>query len=211
MPLLHDFRSASVARGLLEGDTRIDAARAFALVRDMPYERASDARPETLIEEWRGTCSGKHLLLAQLLGELGLDSMFMTALHKFTPSNAAWLPPHLLAEVEAAPVPDVHNFLMVESPAGWFAVDATWPLGTRALGLPANEGWVPGRNMTVAADIDEVYDLPDDADPLEFKQRVLADHAGALGTPERDRRERFIEALSTWLRTELQGPLASRG
>jgi hypothetical protein len=209
MPLLPAFRSAAVARGLLDESTRIDAACAFALVRDMPYERASDTRPETLVEEWRGTCSGKHLLLARLLSELGLDSMFMTALHEFTPRNSPWLPPHLLAEADRAPVPDVHNFLMVESPAGWFAVDATWPLEARALGLPANEAWEPGRNMTVAADIDEVYDLPDDAGPLDFKQRVLADHAGAPDTPERARRERFLEALSAWLKAELRGPQAS--
>ncbi|MSP22246.1 MAG: hypothetical protein EXR66_04420 [Dehalococcoidia bacterium] len=200
MPLLHTFRDAVIARGLLEADARIEAATAFTMVRDMPYERASDARPETLIEEWRGTCSGKHLLLAQLLGELGLDSMFMTALHEFTTRNSPWLPPHLLAEVQAAPIPDVHNFLMVESPAGWFAVDATWPLATRALGLPANEVWTPGRNMTIAADVDEVYDVPEDADPLEFKGRVIADHVGMPGTPAHERRERFIEALSAWLK-----------
>jgi hypothetical protein len=201
MPLLPAFRDAAVARGLLEGDTRIDAALAFALVRDMPYERASDTQPETLIEEWRGTCSGKHLLLGQLLAELGHDSLLMTALHEFTPRNSPWLPPHLLAEVERAPLPDVHNFLMVESPGGWFAVDATWPLAARDLGLPVNEAWTPGRNMRVAADIDEVYDLPDDADPMEFKQRALEHHAGEPDTPSRERRERFIEALGAWLRT----------
>jgi hypothetical protein len=207
MPLLAAFRSAAVARGLLDGNTRMDAGLAWALVRDMPHERASDTRLETLIEEWRGTCSGKHLLLAQLLGELGHDSMLMTALHEFTPANSPWLPPHLLAEVERAPIPDVHNFLMVESQSGWFAVDATWPLGVRALGLPANEAWAPGRNMTVAADIDEIYDVPDDADPMQFKARLLEDHVGAPGTPARERRERFIEALSAWVKAVLEpGP-----
>ena len=204
MPLLPAFRSAAVGRGLLDADARIDAALAFALVRDMPYERASDTRPETLVKEWRGICSGKHLLLAELLRELGHDSMLMTALHEFTPVNARWLPPHLLAEVERAPVPDVHNFLMVESPGGWFAVDATWPVASRALGLPANEAWAPGRNMTVAADIDEIYDVPDDADPSEFQARVLEDHVGAPGAPGRERRERFIEALGAWLNATLE-------
>ena len=27
----------------------------------MPYQRASSRRPESIIEEWRGTCSGKHI------------------------------------------------------------------------------------------------------------------------------------------------------
>lgn len=205
MTLIPALRAAALARGLIEADARIDAAHAFALVRDMPYARASDPRPETLIEEWRGTCSGKHLLLGALLRELGHDSMLIHVLHEFTPRNSPWLPPHLLAEAARAPVPDVHNFLMVDHDAGWFAVDATWPLAARTLGLPANELWTPGRNMTVAADVDEIYDTPDDEDPLEFKARVLADHAGEPGTPARVRRERFIEALGTWLADSLPG------
>lgn len=207
MPFLNAFRAAATARGLIESDTRIDAARAFALVRDLPYRRASNAQLETAIEEWRGTCSTKHLLLQELLAELGVDSILMVALHEFTPPNSPWLPPALLEDVRLAPVRDVHNFLRVEAPGGedWFAVDATWPLAARALGLPANERWTPGRNMTIAADIDEMYDVPDDVDPLEFKARVLDDHVGPPGSEARERRERFIEALGAWLATAPTG------
>ncbi len=199
MPSLPDLRAAAVARGLIEASQRIDDALAFALVRDMPYQRSSAAEPATVIEEWRGTCSSKHLLLATILRELGRDSMLMHALHEFTPRNSRWLPSHLLAEVAREPVPDVHNFLVVEDDAGWFAVDATWPLAARALGLPVNDVWAPGRNMTIAADIDELYDTPDDEQPLDFKARALEDHVGAPGTHARLRRDRFIEDLSTWL------------
>ncbi len=203
MPLLSSFRTAAIARSLFEDGAIIDAAQAFELVRDMPYERPSEPRPETVIEEWRGTCSSKHLLLSALLRELGRDNVVMTVLHEFTPRNSAWLPPHLLAEVQREPVPDVHNFLMVEDEAGWFAVDATWPLAARALGLEVNEEWRPGRNMAIAADVDEVYDTPDDEHPLDFKARVLEHHVGESGTPARERRERFIEELAAWLRDAL--------
>lgn len=199
MPLLPAFRAAAIARGLVEPRVIIDAAQAFAIVRDMPYQRTTDRRPETLIEEWRGTCSGKHLLLGALLRELGHDSIVMTALHEFTPRNSPWLPPELLAEVQLEAVPDVHTFLMVEADAGWFAVDATWPLAAGGLGLPVNATWQPGRNMAIAADIDEIYDTPDDEEPLDFKARVLDNHVGEPGTPARERRERFIEGLARWL------------
>lgn len=199
MPLLPAFRAAAIVRGLIEPDAIIDAAQAFAIVRDMPYQRTTDRRPETLIEEWRGTCSGKHLLLGALLRELGHDSIVMTALHEFTPRNAPWLPPELLAEVQLEAVPDVHTFLMVEADAGWFAVDATWPLAAGNLGLPVNATWQPGRNMAIAADIDEIYDTPDDEEPLDFKARVLDNHVGEPGTSARERRERFIEGLARWL------------
>ncbi|MFN8638703.1 MAG: hypothetical protein U0360_04420 [Dehalococcoidia bacterium] len=203
MPILPDLRAAAARRGIIEASQRIDDALAFRLVRDMPYERSSAPSPPALIEEWRGTCSGKHLLLAAILRELGRDSMVMHALHEFTPRNSPWLPPHLLAEVSREPVPDVHNFLVVEDDAGWFAVDATWPLAARAIGLPANEAWEPGRNMTIAADIDELYDTPDDEAPLDFKARALEDHVGAPGTPARLRRDRFIDDLGIWLANAL--------
>ena len=46
-------------RGLIASDDAVTAASAFALVRDMPYRRASFRRPESIIQEWRGACSGK--------------------------------------------------------------------------------------------------------------------------------------------------------
>jgi hypothetical protein len=57
--------------------------------------------------------------------------------------------------------------------------------------------------MTIAADVDELYDTPDDEDPFAFKQRVLGDHVGEPGTSQRTRRERFIEGLSAWLHEAL--------
>lgn len=62
-PLTSMLQAEAVRKGLLMPRTEIDAATAFALVRDMTYQRASDRQPETLIREWRGTCSGKHYLL----------------------------------------------------------------------------------------------------------------------------------------------------
>ena len=57
-------------RGLLGADETLTAGRAFALVRDMPYRRASSRKPEAIVEEWQGTCSGKHYLLADIFREL---------------------------------------------------------------------------------------------------------------------------------------------
>ena len=204
MPLLFTLRAEAERRGLLAPGETLDAARAFALVRDMPYARASGREPETTIAEWRGTCSGKHYLLQALLEELGLGVILIAAVHEFTAENAPWLPPPLRAMVADRPVPDVHNFLRVESdaelgPEGWMTVDATWPLAARALGLPANERWVAGRDMTVACDPDQVFHVPDDADPQQFKQRIIEQEFG----DQAERRDRFVEALSRWLAERL--------
>ena len=66
--------SKAVDKGLLKSEEKIDPECAFLLVRDMPYTRASSRDPETIIREWRGTCSGKHYLLKQLFAELGYSS-----------------------------------------------------------------------------------------------------------------------------------------
>ena len=206
MPLAPAFRRAAVARGVFPEGAPLSAAAAFALVRDLPYRRTSTPEPETAIEEWRGTCSSKHRLLQALLQELGHPSMLMVATHEFTPANSPWLPPHLLAGVERAPVPDVHNFLRVEADEDWFSVDATWPLAAGALGLPVNEHWVPGRNPRIAADVEEIYDVPEGVEPADAKARLLKRHAGPPGSATRDRRERFIDALSDWLASATDPP-----
>ena len=206
MSLSSDLKAAAVARGLFPEDGRLTAPAAFTLVRDMPYRRASSRAPATTIAEWRGTCSGKHYLLNALFIELGLQSTLIACTHEFTPETAPWLPPPLLAEVEHAPVPDVHTFVRVqpfpntERADEWMTVDATWPLGAGRLGLPVNERFDLGRDQILACDPLEVFHLPDDVDPQEVKEQLVARHAEG----QVDRRDRFIVALSEWLATALK-------
>jgi hypothetical protein len=137
-PLL---KSEAARRSLLDSSAEIDPATAFALVRDMPYHRASDRRPETIIAEWQGTCSGKHYLLQALFAELGLPSQVM-ACTTFTPVEPARVPADIFPLYEAANrrFVDVHNYLVLKLDGdGSMIVDATCPFhpplrsGQRAL------------------------------------------------------------------------------
>ena len=205
MPLLPALSAEAGRRGLIEPGEDLNAARVFELVRDMPYRRASSRQPQVTIREWRGTCSGKHYLLKALLEEFGLNVILIAATHEYTAENIPWAPPELRVFLDDAPVPDVHNFLRVEvDPAaeageGWMTVDAAWPLAARALGLPANERWVDGRDMQVAADPIELFHVPEET-PFEeqaqqFKQRIIEREFG----DQAERRDRFIEAMGRWL------------
>jgi len=197
MLLVPTFKNAAVDRGRHPPNAPLDAAATFALVRDMPYRRASTRDPEVTIAEWRGTCSGKHILLQALFEELGAPATMILAPHEFTEQNAPWLPPALLEEVRRAPVPDVHNFLRVQPAfeADWMTVDATWPREAGALGLPVSEDLVPGHDMVIAADPIEVHHVPPDADPTEMKQRILDD----FSPDQLTRREAFLAELMEWL------------
>ena len=126
-----------------------------------------------------------------------MATSMILAPHEFTEASAPWLPAELLEEVRREPVADVHHFLRVQPAIGadWMTVDATWPLEARALGLPANEAFVAGHDMAIAADPIEVHHVPPDADPMELKQRILED----LSPEQRARRERFLERLIEWL------------
>ena len=175
MELLNFLKSEAVLRGLLDPSAELDAATAFTLVRDMPYQRASDRHPQTTIAEWRGTCSGKHYLLQALFAELGLQSQVMTC-SAVIPIAAERISEALRPLYEAANrrFVDIHNYLLVELPEGrQMIVDATWPLAAQADGLPVNASFRLGHNHQLAAEPLETWPVPFDRDPQEFKEELL--------------------------------------
>ena len=195
MSLLDLLKSEAVRRGLAQPDVDLKAADVFYLVRDMPYHRASDRLPETIINEWRGTCSGKHYLLQALLAELGLSSQVI-ACTTTTPIDSELIPEELQALYEEANCRfvDVHNYLILEVPqGGCMIVDATWPLSARQAGRVSNETFVFGEDQKTAAEPIENWVIPEGRDPQDFKAELLSNHF----TPaELEFREIIIQATS---------------
>lgn len=201
--LLHTLKAEAVTRGLLKPDEEIDAGKAFLLVRDMPYIRASSRDPETTIREWRGTCSGKHYLLKGLLAELGYPSRLIacTTVAHIDPRQVRGKLRKLL-EQSGGRFVDVHNYLILELPGKEMIVDATWPLSTRNMGTVVNERFVLGENHRIACEPLKTWVVPEDRDSQKFKEEILK----ASFTPqELAHREEFIKALggmtnSRWFR-----------
>jgi hypothetical protein len=173
-----------------------DLADAFYLVRDMPYGRASDWEPSTVIREWRGTCSGKHYLLKAVFAELGAPSQLIACTHRLTAEDADGVPPPLRPLLADGAFVDVHNYLVVDTAQGSMVVDATWPLSVRKLGLPVNEQFVTGKDMKVACVPIDEYVVPNDQDPQSFKEDLLRRH---FTDAELAHREAVIQAISRWL------------
>ena len=182
-------------RGLLADGECLTAERAFGLVRDMPYRRASSRRPEAIVEEWQGTCSGKHYLLADIFRELGLETTVVMCTHRFTGENTGHFPQELRALVAEGPVPDVHTYLRVTTPEGWAVVDATWPSSAEHLGMPVNREFVPRGSMRIACDPIDTLPVPEGRDPQEFKEQLIREFCGENS----DVRDQFIEGLGLWL------------
>lgn len=195
MPLLPELRREAERRGLLDAGVPLDAQAAFALVRDMPWAANADPLPEATLAAWRGHDASKHYLLRQLLYELGHSSILVACTHAWSLESAPWAAGEARAILEEGPVADVHTFLRVDSDEGWGTVDGTWPLATTRLGFPANERFVPGRDMRLACDPDELFHVPDDADPEEFRRGLLDAHLDERGPGARERRRAFRSTL----------------
>jgi hypothetical protein len=191
--LLDVLKSKAVEKGLLKTDEEIDAEKAFTLVRDMPYTRASSREPETIIGEWRGTCSGKHYLLKGLFAELGYASRLIacTTVAHIDPKEVRGKLRTLLEQSEGRFV-DVHNYLILELPEGEMIVDATWPIATKGMGTVVNERFVLGENHQIACEPLKTWVVPEDRASQEFKDEILRDSF----TPEElAHREEFIKTL----------------
>ena len=194
MRLLDLLAAEAAQRGLLAEAGAPDAPTAFRLVRDMPYVRATDRRPETIIREWRGTCSGKHYLLRALFAELGLRARLMacTSVRTFTPETLSPGLYELLAPVNGRFV-DIHNYLILQLPdGGEMVVDATWPLESAAAGLTVNERFVWGEDQAIAAMPEQSWEVPAGEEAQAFKDRLLAAH---FSPAELAAREAFLQAV----------------
>ena len=193
--LLPVLERESRRRNLIAADEPLTAATCFMLIRDMPYRRASSRKPEAIIQEWQGTCSGKHYALHQIFGEMGLCSRVIMCTHRFTRDNTSHFPAELRALVKREPVPDVHTYVKLETDRGLMVVDATWPSSAAPLGMPVNREFKAGQDMTIACHPIDTYEAPAGQDPQVFKERLIAEFCGASSQVRDD----FIEGMGRWL------------
>lgn len=191
--LLETLKSKAVEKGLLKPEEEIDLEQAFTLVRDMPYIRASSRDPETIIQEWRGTCSGKHYLLKKLFAELGYSSRLIacTTITHIDPKEAKGKLRKLLQQSEGRFV-DVHNYLILELREGDMIVDATWPLATKGIGTVVNEEFVLGKDQQIASKPIKTWVVPEEEDSQEFKNKILKE---SFTPQELAHRDEFIQTL----------------
>jgi hypothetical protein len=194
MKIIELLEAEAIRRGLLTPGESLDADKVFKLVRDMPYRRASDRQPETIIRQWQGTCSGKHYLLQALFAELGFESQVM-ACTTITPVAEDKIPLDLRPLYESANrrFVDVHNYLVVYGPGETRTiVDATFPLSARQAGLVSNDSFVPGRDQQLASKPLQSWEIPPGREPQAFKDELLHEYF----TPaELELREIIIRAL----------------
>ena len=195
MSLLEQLKTEALDRDLINPEDELDPELVFTLVRDMTYQRASNRLPETIISEWKGTCSGKHYLLHKLFAEMGLDSEIM-ACTSAEPVDPKDIPESIQPLYESANrrFVDVHNYLLLTVPGdGQMIVDATFPMSSRNKALVVNEQFIMGQDQKLAANPMKTFAIPPGRDPQDFKDELLQKY---FSPAELEFREVVIKAIS---------------
>jgi predicted adenylyl cyclase CyaB len=151
-------------------------------VRAIPYGRPSNRTVESMLREQRGTCSAKHLYLAQQLaqGFPATEPAIIHRVYRLDRDRAR----ALFGEEVAQTIPlngliDIHRYLTIKLEGQRLAVDATFPGGAP---------WDGRSPMSLACGPGE--DIPAGAHPDSDKQALERRHCDPAI------REPFIAALA---------------
>lgn len=167
----------------------------FENVRDIPYGSTGEREPENIVRENLGSCSGKHLLLSNLLTSLGYDNKIMTCLHYFNEAlpKGNDYPQRLKEILTACRVIDFHHFVKLKNGNRWLDLDATWDGLLSQFGFPVNFGWKGDTDTVVAVKPVKFYSETEDL--ISLKLRLISD----LAPQDQEIRAEFMKLLTDWL------------
>lgn len=168
------------AQAGLPGDASL--RQVVAAVQAIPYGRPETRTAAGVISEWKGTCSTKHALLAQLLRERWPELRPRLVHRVYRVSRGSVLLWHGRDAARAVPeagLTDVHRYLVITLAGRELIIDITFPArppwdGHGPMGLACGDG----------------RDFPAGADPDADKAALEASYCDPLV------REPFIAALA---------------
>ncbi|CAN7508940.1 hypothetical protein LJR230_003428 [Trinickia sp. LjRoot230] len=174
-------------------------------IRDIPYGRPAAPRdPLSVLADWKGTCSGKHLLASRVLEFIGANARLLCQPYRLDDARDT-LPRDVVQPYLGRGIWDVHNFLVVDTAARPLKVDLTWSRQLAGFGFPTTLVWDGASDFQIAAPqghaltIDHPAELNDQKEAL--LQRLNSPAARAL-------RERYIADLAAFATCHC--PLRSR-
>lgn len=186
---------AGFRAGQVRGQGVEAVVSAYHAVRNLPYFSGPDRTPLTALRDRRGACTAKHLILRDLLRDLGETAEVELVEGDFASGVpvAPDMPEELKALIREGGVRDVHCRVRWDGPDGPQRLDATWPDALARWGFAGDAGW-HGKGDTSQA-IRDITVLPCQGDVLAEKARLLA----GLTAEEAERRRSFLRLLSEWL------------
>jgi hypothetical protein len=169
-------------------------AAIYHAVRNIPYGSVGARDPLLVMKNRSGSCSGKHILLRNLLRKAGYEAGVMTILthfdSKLVPNEA--FPAELNLLIEEGGICDYHHYVRVGGIDGQ-KLDATWQDSLGPYGFPVNSGWNGEGDTELASVPIETFEPVEDL--IAFKIERL----NSLPKLEADRRSRFFSLLTGWI------------
>jgi len=169
--------------------------RLYHLVRNVPYSSRGDRHPQAVLEKNEGSCSGKHILLRDLLRHTGQKAEIETVQGDF----AAGVPPlesmsdELRHFCNVGGVKDFHHYVVWQTSEGECKLDATWPDGPIAMGVPGNADWDGDGDTRLALTPKKILNREEDIPA--YKEQLLA----GLTEEEKTYRLEFLALLTDWV------------
>jgi hypothetical protein len=166
----------------------------FHAVRNLPYLSTGDRSIEGILTRRAGSCSSKHILLAELLNHAGVKAQVELVLGDFaTPFRVAHKIPISLANAARDGIRDIHNVVRADINGASVILDATWHDAMLPFAMRVNNAWTGQVDTEIAVDVQKM--LGPSIDPAEDKARIIASWPQA----EQQRRRRFLETVNEWV------------
>ena len=172
--------------------------RAYEIVRDIPYGSTGERDPKKIVKKNLGSCSGKHLLLSNLLKELGYENKIVTCFHYFEEVIPIQddFPERLKYIIANRKVPDFHHFVKLKAKDRWLKLDATWDSALFKYGFRVNLDWKGDEDTLVAVNPIKFY--PEDQDIITLKVKLISE----LPKDDLEIRAEFLKLLTDWLKSK---------
>lgn len=147
----------------------------LSCLRDMPYRRpAGENSVAASLEQWRGTCSAKHLAVDDLLRRLGFAPKLWMARYVIRPDFPG-LSAALRQALRETVVHDLHNYITCDLGEGPILIDVTFPRTLESFGFIVTREWTGHGNFRLAcAPPVEVRDVAAPATLVRAKREWLA-------------------------------------
>lgn len=164
-------------------------------IRDIPYGRPAAPRdPLSVLADWKGTCSGKHLLASRVLSIMGADARLYCQPYRLDDALEV-LPFDVVQSYVGQGIWDVHNFIEIGTAARPLKVDLTWSRKLADVGFPTTLAWDGVSSFRIAAPPGQMLLVDHPAKLNDKKEALLL----RLNSPVARRlRERYIEDLTAF-------------
>lgn len=164
-------------------------------VRNIPYGSNGNRQPRVVYESNVGSCSGKHILLRDLLRQAGFEAEIITMFTYFNESTPVCdsFPKELKALGAGARIPDFHHYVRAKNQGRWVKLDATWHDKLKAFGFKVNNDW-SGDGDTELASVPE-REYANEEDIIPFKAHLV----DSLPSDQREIRAKYFELVTKWI------------